>query len=151
MGTSTNPILFILPTTEKTFVPELFLQPMLENHFAPLLIMAGTFAHVSTLFRLEGLSHSPCSTVCMYFALGSPALPSREVIRAVDSPQTNAPAPLPIFRSKSNPVFRIFFPRKPYSLAWLIARCRFATAKGYSFLTYINPWPEPMAKAPIII
>ena len=48
---------------------------------------------------------------------GSPRLPSIEVIRAVSSPQTNAPAPKRICKSKSKPESKIFLPKSPYSRA----------------------------------
>src|SRR4030067_206109 len=93
MGTSTRPVLLMLPTREKILVPLLPLVPMLEYHSAPLLIINGTLAQVSTLLRLLGCPHSPCSEVCTYLARGSPTLPSSEAIKAVDSPQIKAPPP----------------------------------------------------------
>src|SRR5450756_2000935 len=93
MGTSTSPVLFILPTNEKIFVPLLLSVPNWLNQSAPLLMISGTFAHVSTLFKTLGRSQTPLTAVWIYFGLGSPALPSNAVIRALDSPQTKAPAP----------------------------------------------------------
>ena len=135
IGTSIRPVLFILPTRENIFVPLECSVPMSEYHCQPLFIITGTFAQVSTLFRLVGLSHRPFSTVCTYFALGSPNLPSSEAISAVDSPQTNAPPPLVIFISKSKPEPIISLSRSPYSLACWMAMVTFFTASGYSFLT----------------
>ena len=80
-----------------TLVPLLLLVPIFEYHSAPLAIITGTLAQVSTLFKLLGLSQSPLSTERIYFARGSPTLPSKEVIKAEDSPQTKAPPPLFIF------------------------------------------------------
>ena len=48
---------------------------------------------------------------------GIPLSPSKDAIRAVSSPHTNAPAPALIRRSKSNPLSKMFLPRKPFSLA----------------------------------
>ena len=94
IGTSTNPVFLILPTREKIAVPLLPSVPMFLNHSAPFIIMSGMFAHVLTLFRQVGLFQSPLTAVRIYFGLGSPVFPSIAVIRALDSPETNAPAPL---------------------------------------------------------
>src|SRR4030042_6528569 len=112
IGTSTRPMLLILPTREKTFVPVLVFAPIPANHFPPRARVAGTFAQGATLFKCEGRFQRPCSTVWMYFALGSPAAPSREAMSAVDSPQTKAPAPLLILMSKTKPEPKRFFPRR---------------------------------------
>jgi len=57
IGTSTKPVLFIFPTSENIFVPLLFSVPIFEYHFAPLEIISGMLAHVSTLFMFVGLFH----------------------------------------------------------------------------------------------
>jgi hypothetical protein len=93
IGTSTRPVLLTLPTREKILVPLLPSVPMLRNQSAPRLTMKGTLAQVSTLFRHVGFPQRPFSEVWMYFGLGSPTCPSIAFIRAVDSPETNAPAP----------------------------------------------------------
>ncbi len=93
MGTSINPVLLIFPTKEKIFVPLLPSVPISLYQSAPRLMIRGTLAQVSTLLRFEGLPHRPLSTVWMYLARGSPIFPSREAIRAVDSPHTKAPPP----------------------------------------------------------
>src|SRR5271157_2808683 len=93
IGTSMRPVLFTLPTRENILVPLLCFVPIDVYQSNPLFMMCGTLAHVSTLFRLVGLSQSPCSTVCTYLSLGSPDLPSTEDMRAVDSPHTKAPPP----------------------------------------------------------
>ena len=69
--------------------------------------------------------------------LGCPLLPSMDSKSAVSSPQTKAPAPSLISRSKSKPVFHMFLPNIPYSFAWFIAVWNLCTAIGYSALTYI--------------
>ena len=66
---------------------------------------------------------------------GSPRCPSMEVISAVSSPQTNAPAPRRMSRSKLKPVPKRFFPSRPYSRACLMAMVRRCTAIGYSART----------------
>ena len=44
MGTSTKPVLLILPPRAKTLVPLLFSVPMAENHSGPLRMIWGTLA-----------------------------------------------------------------------------------------------------------
>ena len=56
MGTSTIPGFFTLPATEKTLVPLLFSVPMAANHSAPLAMITGTLAQVSTLLMIGGLA-----------------------------------------------------------------------------------------------
>ncbi len=56
IGTSTRPVLLILPTREKIFVPLLPSVPIEAYQSAPRSMMNGTFAQVSTLFRFVGLS-----------------------------------------------------------------------------------------------
>src|SRR5512138_1393531 len=93
MGTSTRPVLVIFPTREKILVPVLPLVPNWVNQSAPLVMIWGTLAQVSTLLRTLGWSQTPLTAVWMYLGRGSPARPSRAVMRALDSPQTKAPAP----------------------------------------------------------
>src|SRR4030065_2421494 len=110
IGTSTKPVLLILPTRENIFVPLLPSVPKVRYQSAPLFIITGTFDQVSTLFKSLGLFHRPFSTVCTYLALGSPTLPSSDAINAVDSPQTKAPPPLVMRTLKSKPEPRILPP-----------------------------------------
>ena len=135
MGTSTRPVLVILPTREKIFVPLLPSVPNWVNHSAPLLIIRGTLAQVSTLLRTLGRFQSPLILERIYLGRGSPTRPSNAVIRAVDSPQTKAPAPWCTITLKLKPEPRIFSPRKPSSSALLIASITFSTASGYSWRT----------------
>ena len=93
IGTSMRPTLLILPASANTLVPFDFSVPMDENQSAPLRIMAGILANVSTLFTLVGLSRYPFTEGNGGLLAGSPRLPSMEWISAVSSPQTNAPAP----------------------------------------------------------
>ena len=44
IGTSTRPVLWILPPSANTFVPGLFSVPMLRNHAGPLRKICGIFA-----------------------------------------------------------------------------------------------------------
>ena len=67
---------------------------------------------------------------------GSPRLPSIEVISAVSSPQTKAPEPMRISRSKLKPVPRMFLPSRPHSRACSSAEPSRSTASGYSARTY---------------
>ena len=139
MGTSTSPVLFTLPTSEKILVPLLPSVPMLANQSAPRLIIRGTLAQVSTLLRLLGLSPIPLTAVRVYFGRGSPTFPSIAFIKALDSPETKAPAPRCTVTSKLNLEPRIFLPRRPYSRAWFRAIERFSIARGYSWRTYTYP------------
>ena len=113
MGTSTRPVLVIFPTREKILVPFELSVPTEVNQSAPLSMIKGMLAHVSTLLSTDGRSHSPLTFDRTYLGRGSPALPSREVIKAVDSPHTNAPAPWCTITLKSKPDPRIFFPKSP--------------------------------------
>ena len=56
MGTSIRPTLVILPARAKTLVPLLVAVPMEENQSAPLTMMAGMLAKVSTLLTMVGFS-----------------------------------------------------------------------------------------------
>ena len=57
IGTSTRPVLRILPARAKTLVPLLFSVPMPANQSAPLRMIGGTLAKVSTL--LISVGHAP--------------------------------------------------------------------------------------------
>ena len=75
MGTSIRPVLTTLPVRAKAFVPELPSVPTDLNQSAPFLIMSGTLANVSTLFRQVGLPYRPLSTERGGFVRGMPRLP----------------------------------------------------------------------------
>ena len=139
-----SPTLLILPASANTFVPLDFSVPIEENHSAPLVNMTGIFASVSTLLTLVGLPRYPDSAGKGGFIVGSPRFPSMECIRAVSSPQTNAPAPYRISMSKLKPVPRIFSPSSPYSLACPIAVLSLWMARGYSALIYTSPLADPI-------
>jgi len=98
-------------------------------------MMPGTLAYVSTLFNTVGLCHSPLIAGNGGRGRGSPRLPSIEVNKAVSSPQTNAPEPMRISKSKSKPEPRMFLPSRPRSRAWAKAIFNRSTASGYSART----------------
>ncbi|MBT9165978.1 MAG: hypothetical protein DDT25_00642 [Chloroflexi bacterium] len=132
IGTSTSPLLAILPVRAKTAVPRLFSVPIWENHCAPSSIITGTAARVLTLLILDGFPSSPEAAGNGGRGRGMPRRPSIEAIKAVSSPQTKAPAPSLISISKSNPEPSMFFPRKPlFRLCARAIRTRL-TARGYS-------------------
>src|SRR5438477_9695727 len=93
VGTSTRPVLLILPTSENTMVPLLRSVPIEAYQSAPLLMITGTLAQVLTLLMTVGLPHRPFWTGNGGRGCGSPTLPSMDAISAVSSPHTNAPAP----------------------------------------------------------
>ena len=70
-------------------------------------------AQVSTLLSTVGWPQRPSSAVWMYLGRGSPASPRCEVSSAEDSPQTNAPPPRTISRSKLKPLPRMSSPSRP--------------------------------------
>ncbi|MPN07311.1 hypothetical protein SDC9_154577 [bioreactor metagenome] len=135
IGTSISPVFSIFPVMANAFVPGLFSGPMPLYHSAPLVIISGTFAKVSTLLSTVGLSKRPCSTVRGGLTRGIPRLPSMEAVSAEPSPQTNAPAPRFMCTLKLKPVPKIFSPSKPNSVACLMAFLRRAIANGYSART----------------
>src|SRR5215831_2276135 len=94
IGTSIKPVFVILPASANTFVPLLFSVPIPENHAAPFRTIGATFANVSTLLISVGHPHSPLSAGNGGRGRGVPRLPSTDIISAVSSPQTNAPAPI---------------------------------------------------------
>ena len=78
IGTSTRPTLLILPARAKTLVPLDVFVPIELYHSAPLFIIAGIFAKVSTLLTQVGLFHSPLSAGNGGLLVGSPRSPSME-------------------------------------------------------------------------
>ena len=93
MGTSIRPVFTTLPVRAKAFVPGLLGVPMLRYQSAPRRRMSAALAKVSTLLRTVGCAHRPCSMVRGGLTRGMPRLPSMDAVRALPSPQTNAPAP----------------------------------------------------------
>src|SRR4030043_446204 len=112
MGTSTTPVFTMFPDKDISFVPLLPFVPMLAYQSDPILIIRGTLAQVSTLFRLLGLSQIPQTEVRMYLGLGSGLFPSIDFINALDSPETNIPTSRCTSTVKSKPEPRIFLPKR---------------------------------------
>ena len=135
MGTSIRPVLTTLPVRAKAFVPELPSVPTDLNQSAPFLMMSGTLANVSTLFRQVGLPYRPLSTERGGFVRGMPRLPSMDAVMAEPSPQTNAPAPQLMCIWKLKPLPRMLSPSRPSSLACSMATVSRCTAMGYSART----------------
>ena len=131
MGTSTKPVFLTFPASAKTLVPLLLSVPKAENQLAPFVIICLTLAKVSTLLMTVGLPHNPCCVGNGGLGLGVPLCPSIDVIRAVSSPQTNAPAPCFISISKENPLSRIRSPKSVLFLACDMALFSLFSANGY--------------------
>jgi len=93
MGTSTNPEMRARPEILNIFVPGHFSSPISLNHAGPLLRIPGRLARVSTLFTTVGCPRYPVREGKGGLDEGIPLRPSRLAIRAVSSPQTNAPGP----------------------------------------------------------
>ena len=109
--------------------------PIDANHSGPLTMICGMLANVSTLLMIVGCPNRPLFAGNGGLFFGSPRLPSMEVISAVSSPHTNAPAPRRMSMSKSNPLSKMFSPSRPYSRAWPMAISSRLTAMGYSART----------------
>ena len=134
-GTSTSPLCVTLPVSAKTFVPRLLPVPIAEYFSAPWAMIHPTLARVSTLLMQVGLPQSPEVVGKGGLGRGMPRLPSTEVISAVSSPQTNAPAPSRMCTVNENSEPSSFSPRYPAAVASLIALRRRLTASGYSART----------------
>ena len=93
IGTSIKPVLFTSPVRANVFVPLEVSVPIELNQSAPFKMITGTLARVSTLLINVGLPNRPLFAGNGGFGLGIPLSPSIDAIRAVSSPQTNAPAP----------------------------------------------------------
>ena len=79
--------LFTWPEIQKSFVPLLFGLPNDENHEAPLLIIVGHTATVSTLVTVVGQLNTPLFAGNGGFSLGFPGFPSILSIKPVYYPQ----------------------------------------------------------------
>ena len=101
IGTSTRPVCCTLPPSANTLVPLLLSVPVLAYHSAPLRMIGAMLAKVSTLLSTLGLPQRPETAGNGGRGRGSPRWPSIEVMSAVSSPQTKAPEPMRISRSKS--------------------------------------------------
>lgn len=80
--------LLTCPEIQNNLVPLLLGLPKLENHSADLLIIVGQTETVSTLVTVVGHPKTPALAGKGGLTLGYPAFPSKEVIKAVSSPQT---------------------------------------------------------------
>jgi hypothetical protein len=87
ISSSTVMGLFTCPLIQKSFVPAFFSLPKPANQEAPLLMMVGHTATVSTLVTVVGHPYNPALAGNGGFSLGLPGLPSRDSIRADSSPQ----------------------------------------------------------------
>ncbi len=72
---------------QKSLVPRLLGRPKEENQEAPLRMMVGQTATVSTLVTVVGQLKTPLLAGKGGFSLGFPGLPSMDSIRPVSSPQ----------------------------------------------------------------
>ncbi len=135
MGTSTMPVLTMSPARANTFVPLACSVPKPAYQPPPFSRIGGMLASVSTLLMIVGAPKRPFSKGKGGLGRGSPRLPSMEFKRAVSSPQTKAPAPMRISRSKSKPEPRMSLPSSPYSRACSMAALSRSTAMGYSART----------------
>jgi len=86
ISSSTVHGLFTCPEIQKSFVPLLFGLPNEENHEAPLLIIVGQTATVSTFVTVVGQLKTPLLAGNGGFSLGFPGFPSKLSIRPVYSP-----------------------------------------------------------------
>ena len=124
MGTSTRPVFCTFPTSAKILVPLLFSVPMELNQSAPLLMITGTLAHVSTLLMFVGLPKRPDWAGYGGRGRGMPRYPSIEAMSAVSSPHTKAPPPSLIFTRNEKPVPSMSSPSSPCASACSIASLR---------------------------
>jgi hypothetical protein len=79
--------LLTCPEIQNSFVPLLFGLPKEENQLAPLLMIVGQTATVSTLVTVVGQLKTPELAGNGGFNLGFPGFPSRDSMRPVSYPQ----------------------------------------------------------------
>lgn len=87
ISSSTVHGLLTWPEIQKSFVPLLFGLPNEENHEAPLLMIVGQTATVSTLVTVVGQLKTPLLAGNGGFSLGLPTFPSKLSIKPVYYPQ----------------------------------------------------------------
>ena len=87
ISSSTVHGLLTCPEMQKSLVPRLLGLPKEENQLAPLLMIVGHTATVSTLVTVVGQLKTPELAGKGGFNLGLPGLPSRDSINPVSSPQ----------------------------------------------------------------
>ena len=81
------------PEIQNSLVPLLLGLPKEANHEAPLLMIVGQTATVSTFVTVVGQLKTPLLAGNGGFSLGFPGFPSILSMRPVYSPQIYAPAP----------------------------------------------------------
>ena len=134
-GTSISPVFATFPVTANVFVPGEPGVPIFRYSSAPISMMSGIVANVSTLLMTVGLCQSPDCAGKGGLGAGIPLLPSMDAMSAVSSPQTNAPAPSITVIFIDFPVFNASGPSIPIFSASLTAFFILFTASGYSILT----------------
>src|SRR5271155_4946763 len=88
ISSSTVHGLLTCPEMQYSFTPSFRGRPKPANHLAPLLMMVGHTATVSTFVTVDGQPKSPTAAGKGGFSRGFPALPSRDSIKDVSSPHT---------------------------------------------------------------
>lgn len=86
--------LLTCPEIQKSFVPRLLGLPKEENHDAPLLMIVGQTATVSTLVTVVGHPKTPTLAGNGGLSLGFPGFPYKDSMSPVSYPQIYAPAPV---------------------------------------------------------
>ena len=144
MGTSTSPVNLTFPERANTLVPLLLSVPMDLYFSMPPAKISGNDDNVSTLLITVGLPNKPLTAGNGGRGRGIPLFPSMELIKAVSSPQTKAPAPILTLMSKSIPAPKIFLPRTPSLRACSRAMFNRLMASGYSARIYTYPFVAPI-------
>ena len=122
IGTSTRPVLRILPASAKTFVPLLFSVPIAANQSAPVADDRRDVGEgLDVVDQRRDCPRGPPRPGYGGRGRGVPRWPSIEAISAVSSPQTNAPAPIRRSIRKLNGDSKIWLPSSPSRLRLLIA------------------------------
>merc|ERR1712013_955679 len=117
ISSSTTHGLLTWPLIAKSLRPALFFRPNELNQLAPLRMIVGTTATVSTFVTVVGQPYNPAFAGNGGFILGRPGLPSRLSRSPVSSPQMYAPAPPWTTTSKSYPLLHAFLPSNPLAYA----------------------------------
>ena len=122
MCTSASPTFLMSPVRANILVPLLLWVPRPAYQPPPWRIIWGMLARVSTLLSTVGFFQSPDTAGNGGRGRGMPRLPSMEVMSAVSSPQTKAPAPRYISTIEVKPRVQDVLAQKPVSsLAWSMA------------------------------
>ncbi len=105
------------------------------NQSAPLLMIRGTLAHVSTLFRTLGLSQRPLTSERIYFRSGLSRPPFQGRHQGGGFAADESAGPLVHLNREIKARTEDILPKKPYSSACRMAMVTFSTARGYSCRT----------------